>query len=138
MKGILLLKGLPSSGKTTYAKSLSDKSDVVRLSKSDIRKMLGVQWDSEIEHIVEDMQYRAAEAAIDWGYAVILDDTNFNPEHEKAFRKLAKDHQIPFKVKDMETSLEVCLERNDKKVGRKKVPESAIIKMWERNYGEEN
>jgi len=45
---VLLLKGLPASGKSTYAKSLSSTCNYIRVNKDDLRAMMfGGNWTKE-------------------------------------------------------------------------------------------
>jgi len=138
MAKVIFLKGLPASGKTTWAKEYVNSHNAVRVNKDDLRAMLGQQWSPEFEQLVGGIQYAAVEMILQNGYDVIIDDTNFNPAHEKAFRDMVWAFGAEFIVKEFDTPLEVCLARNAEREGRHKVPESVIIKMYNRNYGDDS
>ena len=133
---VIFLKGLPASGKTTWAKDMvNNDDDFMRVSKDDIRKMIGGQWSREKEILVQELEYELVLTGLQLGQSIIIDATNFNPDHELTFRALVNEFDAEFEVKEFDTPLVVCLARNARRKGRSKVPESVIIKMYKRNYG---
>lgn len=138
MNKIIFLKGIPASGKSAWAKKQVKILSALRVSKVDLRKMLGQQWSTEFEDTVKAMHYALVRRSLEMGQTVILDDTNFNPEHEQTFRTMAANFNVRFEVKEFNTPLKECLARNAEKEGRHKVPESVITKMWKRNYGKDD
>jgi len=133
---VIFLKGIPASGKTTWAKKRINKDDdFMRVNKDDIRKMIGGQWSPEKEELVKELEYELVLTGLQLGQSIIIDDTNFNPEHESAYRMLATEFEAEFEVKEFDTLLITCLARNAKREGRSKMPESVIIEMYKKNYG---
>lgn len=71
--------GLPASGKTTWAKAWveEDPKERVRVNRDDIRKMLGPYWVPQREQLVTDIEQSTIIDALDSGYSVVVDSTNF-------------------------------------------------------------
>ena len=127
---ILMLKGLPASGKSTYAKELVAKDhNWVRVNKDDLRAMMnGGVFSGKLEKQIVRIERKLAEDALKIGKSVVIDDTNFNPDHEEYFRRLAKMYMEEFEVKFFDTPLEVCIERDNKRPNG--VGEAVIRKMY--------
>lgn len=127
---VLILKGLPASGKSTYAKELVSKNhNWVRVNKDDLRTMMNNgEFSGKLEKQIVKTEREIAENALKLGKNVVIDDTNFNPTHEEYFRDLAIQYGAEFKVKFFDTSLEVCIERDIKRPNG--VGETVIRKMY--------
>ena len=94
MKTVWILKGLPASGKTTWAKEQVAKSNcaIKRVNKDDLRLMLDSGRHSKgNESYVLQMRDNIILTALDLGKSVIVDDTNFHPKHEERIRELVRD-----------------------------------------------
>lgn len=114
---IILTRGLPGSGKTFWAKEYQKTHpDVVRVNKDDLRAMLHNSVHSkEREKFVLKMRNFAVEQALSEGHDVIVDDTNFNPEHELALLKLISEKfpKATLTVQDFTwVPLEECIKRD--------------------------
>lgn len=131
MPELLMLKGLPASGKTTYAKALVAQGcgRWKRVNKDDLREMLdnGI-WSKQNEYLVCKLRNKIICTSLQQGFNVVVDDTNFNPDHEALFRMFAKNMNATFHVKDMETALDICIVRDSKR--SKPVGEDVIRKMY--------
>ncbi len=129
---ILFLKGLPASGKSTFAKELVAKEPLkwVRVNKDDLRIMLhnGV-WSKKNEEVVMRVHQDIAEDALKVGLNVIVDDTNFHEAHEPRFKALADKYGAEFEVKYFEVPLDEAIER-DAKRGEKSVGREVIRGMY--------
>lgn len=128
---VLLLRGLPASGKSTYSKELVSKDhNWVRVNKDDLRAMMNNgEFSGKLEKQVIRTEREIAENALKLGKNVVIDDTNFNPTHEEYFRQLAKIYKAEFEVKFFDTPLEVCIERDIKRPNG--VGETVIYKMYD-------
>lgn len=125
-----MLKGLPASGKSTYAKELVSKDhNWVRVNKDDLRAMMNNgEFSGKLEKQVIRTEREIAENALKLGKNVVIDDTNFNPTHEEYFRQLAKTYKAEFEINFFDTPLEVCIERDIKRPNG--VGEAVIRKMY--------
>lgn len=130
MKEVLMLKGLPASGKSTFARELTTQG-YVRVNKDDLRFMLHNGKHSKgNEKQVLAMRDAIAADSLDRGRNVVIDDTNFNPVHEETLRELAKAHSAEFRVDDhfLEVPIEECIERDLKR--HNSVGERVIRQMY--------
>lgn len=127
---ILMLKGLPASGKSTYAKELVSKNhNWVRVNKDDLRAMMNNgEFSGKLEKQVVKTEREIAENALKIGKSVVIDDTNFNPTHEEYFRQLAKSYKAEFDVEFFNTPLEICMIRDNERSNG--VGETVIRKMY--------
>lgn len=115
-KVLVITKGLPASGKSTWAKQqvLDSEGTMKRVNKDSIRAMLGAKHSRANEKIVVATRDAAVTAALQAGFSVVVDDTNFAKAHVDALRKLAEDNGAVFSINDsfLEVPLEVCIERD--------------------------
>lgn len=132
MKKVLFLKGLPASGKSTFAKELLEREPDkwVRVNKDELRIELhnGV-WSKENEKVIVSLHQERAEKALVDGFSVIVDDTNFHAPHEDRFRAVAEKHGAEFEVMNFEINLDEAIERDSKR-GEKSVGREVIRKMY--------
>ena len=148
---VIILKGLPASGKSTWAKDYVSKNpNTVRTNKDDIREMLGVkEWSKGLESIADKTEKASIIAALNEGWDVIVDDTNFNERRVSGIKAMIKkfqsdskkyknlDTNIDIEEKYFNTDLETCLERNSKRTGKARVPDNVIKDMYN-NYVKNN
>jgi tRNA uridine 5-carbamoylmethylation protein Kti12 len=129
---VLLLKGLPGSGKTTYARELVNAkgSNWVRTNKDDIRKMINCGNDSKNrENFTKEVRDAIILTALSRKRNVVVDDTNLNPIHEEHIRDLVKDFDVNFEVKFIDTPLDICIERNKARGDDERVGVGRILEM---------
>lgn len=123
---LLMLKGLPASGKTTYAKEL-EKQGWARVNKDDLRKDFFPDYSFKNEKDVIYMEDCDIIAELRLKQNVVVDDTNFNPRHQERLEKIAKDLDVDFEVLFIDTPLEDCIKNNKKRANN--VPMEAILSM---------
>lgn len=128
---IILLKGLPASGKSTHARALAE-SGFYRVNKDDIRSSLfGSAYKRKHEKQVVWTRDAMIREALSKGRSVVVDDTNFNPIHEKEIKKIAQEFNVEFTINDsfLQTPIEECIKRDLKR--EKSVGERVIREMYE-------
>lgn len=125
-----MLKGLPASGKSTYAKELVTKDhNWVRVNKDNLRAMMNNgEFSRKLEEQIVITERELAENALKLGKNVVIDDTNFNLTHERYFMQLAKYYKAEFEIKFFDTPLEECIKRDNKRPNG--VGETVIRRMY--------
>lgn len=138
---IILTRGLPASGKSTWSSEQVAKSNgkIKRVNKDLLREMI----DAGIYSKTNEQQILAARDALVSTFlgmhveAIIVDDTNFEEKHFNAMKDIADqfttftDRDITVEYKDfLDVSLDVCLERDSLRV--KPVGEKVIKSMHQR------
>ena len=132
MKTIYMPKGLPASGKTTWAKDkLAEHPGAYkRVSKDDMRSMLdGGKWSRDNEKFLLGVRDYVVTSALNAGKHVIVDDTNLAPKHQEVLQCLAKKHGAVLEVVDFtNVPLDECIARDQKRPNY--VGEKVIRDMW--------
>lgn len=107
---LIMCKGLPGSGKTTWAKAQKAK----RINKDDLRNMLdNGEWSKKNESQILIIRDVMIENLFHTGVDIIIDDTNLAPKHEERLRNLATKYYTPFVIQDFtDVSLENCIKRD--------------------------
>lgn len=116
MSKLIICRGLPASGKSTWAKQwvLEDSEHRVRINQDDIRLMLGKYWVPSREKLVQEIQFDAIIEALSREFDVVIDNTNLNNKVLDQFNRLIKtfeDYEIEYKD-FFDTPLSVCIERD--------------------------
>lgn len=127
MKKVIILKGLPASGKTTWAKNQIDKNPGMykRINKDEIRAMLdNSKWSGDNEKFVVKTRDWLIVEALHSGHHVIIDDTNLDPKHEVRIRQLVKENDTTagVRIMDFDVDLQEAVRRDAKRensVGQK-------------------
>jgi predicted kinase len=156
MLRIVACKGLPGSGKTTWARELVrgrrtwNKHDgvveyeegpaprFVRVNRDEIRRMMfGDQpWTREHENAVVKVRNAAIIAGLQLGCSVVSDDMNLDPRHLDTFETIAQafDVLVEVEVNDsfLAVSLEECIRRQAFRAVADRVPEREIRKVYDR------
>lgn len=128
MKRIILTRGTPASGKSTWAKQevLKDPEHSVRINRDDLRNMSGQYWVPAREDYIISCRNQLLNLAICIGFdTIILDGMNLNPKDfeyvslvvDKA-NEIIKDtkNQYKIEIKDFtNVPLNVCIERDSKR-----------------------
>ena len=135
MSKLIITRGLPASGKSTWAKQwvLEDPEHRVRINQDDIRLMLGKYWVPSREKLVQEIQFDAILKALSRGFDIVIDNTNLNKKVLDEFDRLIKtykDYEIEYKD-FFDTPLSVCIERD--KARDLQVTEK-IIRNFYNNY----
>jgi T4 RnlA family RNA ligase len=125
---LILTKGLPASGKTTWAKEYIQKyPETANLCKDDLRLQLG--GTNKREKRVIKVRDLLTEYYFSQGYSVIWSDTNLNPVHLRRATELAEQHQAKVSVQDFtKVELAECIKRD--LVRPNSVGQQAIEQMY--------
>lgn len=136
MSTLTITRGLPGSGKTTYAREWVAEAPTqrVRVNRDDLR------WDLHGRHAGLDyaqesaltaVQHAAVRALLDAGRDVVVDDTNLRLRHARAWADLAVAVGADLTVVDLDTPLEECIARDS---ARERVVGADVIRTMAARY----
>lgn len=133
---LLILQGLPGSGKSTWAKRfVKDKKGWVRVNRDDLRHMRGEYWVPEQEALITDWESMCTVLALQRRYNVVLDATNLSKRNVKSFIRFVDgwishdDLEIEYKFFDV--SVEECIRRDSER--ENPVGSEVILGMYKKH-----
>lgn len=148
---LVVLRGLPASGKSTYARELMAKSgNMIRVNRDDLRPMLhgGAAWSNEREKATVSAEIAIVEDALRNGRNVIVDDTNILGRGPDLWKEQVvcwnrqlqieadeDDHNTPRHIRMDITdlthtvSIEECITRDAAREGKARVGRGVIERM---------
>lgn len=131
MLQVIILQGLPASGKSFFTKELINKNPnkYKRWNNDLFREMVdNSNWSKDSEKFVMEMRDIFILEALENGKHVIVDNTNLHPKHETNIRNLVKG-KAEVVIEDFtHVPLEVCIERDLKRLNS--VGEKVIREMY--------
>ena len=134
---LVLARGLPGSGKTTWFKQsvLPFGSCIRYISRDDLRFMLvGQMWNPRRERAVTDARDTLIRKFLSEGYCVIADETFLNPKALTHVKAIAAEFPgVVINEKDFtDVDIDVCVERDlhrgDRAVGAGVI--RSLAKQW--------
>lgn len=131
MKKLIVLKGIPGSGKSTWAKEKCEKdSNYIRINRDDIRIEYSREYSKRFEKLVKKTEKAQALLALEEGWNVILDDTNFNASDliQEIISEGPEDLEVEYK--EFNTPLDECIKRDASRP--KPVGEAVVRSFWNR------
>ena len=141
LKTVTILKGLPASGKSTWAKEQLDAAptnSIKRVNKDLLRKMLDNSMHSKgNEKFVLSVRNAIIDLALNEGKHVIVDDTNLHPDHIRDISRNVRDRvdECQVKIKDFtDVSLDECIKRNEGRIGTEGYVPQMIIRSMHDKY----
>lgn len=135
MTRIIVLRGLPASGKSTWAKSwvMADPSTRMRVNRDDIRHQLyGTYWgDGVDENTVTKVEEVMVRAGLDAGKDVVIDATHLAARYLRRWYNFG----VEVEVKDFEVPLEELVERDfERRLMGERGVTSTVIKSLAQRY----
>jgi predicted kinase len=121
MKKVIITKGLPASGKSTWSKEMLRKTPGMykRINKDDLRMLLdNSHFSNGNEKFIIRVRDWLIQEALKDGKHVIVDDTNLHPKHEARIREIVSEFNKTFQdnveveVKWFEISVEEAIRRD--------------------------
>lgn len=133
---LFITRGLPGSGKTTWARAAIDMrpvGSVVRLNRDDLRKMMLPSGYREPIYIAEELVTKVQQGQIvellRGGVDVICDDTNLRARSVRTLAQLALKAGATWSCIDfLDVSLEECIRRDA--IRFSSVGEGVILRMY--------
>jgi len=131
MLKVILTKGLPGSGKSTWAFNQLENNPgkYKRINKDDLRAMLDKsRWSNDNEKFVLKVRDQLILMALEEGKHVIIDDTNFASKHIERIKQLVKG-KAEIIIQDFtDVPLEVCIKNDLTRFNS--VGKDVIMKMY--------
>ena len=130
MTRMIITRGLPASGKTTFARKL--QPGVVRVNRDDLRRMLHgdrlyTQW---AESQVTTAQRAQVEALLRAKVDVCVDDTNLRAKTVREWAELAARFKATFEVHDFtDVPVDECVRRDADRPEHERVGEAGIRRI---------
>ena len=126
---LIVLQGLPASGKSTYRKQLvaSDPTRYVYSNKDELRR----QQPQAKEKAIHRLQNEIIRGGLATGKSVVVDNTNFNPRTLEGLRGLAREAGLAYDItlKTFDTPWQVCVERDALRGEGTRVGRGVILSM---------
>lgn len=140
MRTLLLFRGAPGCGKSTFIKNSGLEN--YTLSADSIRMMCcsptldasgNPQISQKRDKIVWNMLFQMLESRMQNGDFTVIDATNSKTEEMNRYKKLAEKYRYRISIVDMTNlPIEECKRRNASRAPLKQVPESVIDRMYSR------
>lgn len=136
---VIILKGIPASGKSTWAKNYILNLNLYglwkRINCDSLRLMLDcVQFDKDKEDFIFQARNSLLNLALLNGYSVILDECNLQPKKTLSIYTIAREYNVKPEVKWFPISVEEAILRDknrDASVGED------VIRMIYKQYLED-
>lgn len=131
---LIMCRGLPASGKSTWRKAEVKSNPNIRHWNNDEARANWPSWTKDREKALSDKRIAVILCYLTQGFTVIVDDTNLNPIHEETYRKIAEEFGIEFEIKEFAVDVVTCI-RNDANrenpVGKKTIMD--MSRKWKYN-----
>lgn len=133
---LTILRGLPASGKSTFARQLErEKNGRVIVSRDALRLTRPIkpsETRKDYEGLIRVMRDNSIAAHFESGFDVISDDTNIEPTQLARLREIAAQWGADVEIIDsfLDVPVDVCIERDSKR--ERPVGAQVIRKMAKR------
>lgn len=134
MTTLHITRGLPASGKSTWAKAwVAQNPSRVRINRDDFRAMMFATPDySHSQEAAVTLAARAAvKAILKSGRDVVADDTNLRPRYVREWMRFAKANGCEFEVTEFPISVEESITRD---AARAKPVGAEVIQSMAQRY----
>lgn len=130
-KEIIMLSGVPASGKSYYAAEFSKQDPKYVIINRDTIRFCNTYYKFDKEDYISEIEEFEVRKAIEHNYIPIIDATNLNPKTRAKWENLAKELDCDLVEKAFKIDFKTALERDrdrDHPVGEK------VLKRFFNNY----
>ena len=109
---LIIVCGLPGSGKTTYARQLENKLRAIRLCPDEWMDALSLDiWDEAVRAKIETLQWLFGQQLLNHGLTVIIEWGTWGRSERDALRLRAKELGAAVELHYLPATVDVLLER---------------------------
>jgi predicted kinase len=139
MQKIIILKGCPASGKSTFCRETMKKEPGKwkRINNDDLRSAIDLgEYSPENEKMIRNLRNHMLKEFLQKNYNVLIDNVNGSSRAWDDVSKIAKEanKDIFLTEKPFYVELDEAIERDSKREGRAKVGE-AVVRRWHKELG---
>ena len=111
---LIMVKWLPASGKSTWAKEYVKSTEKsVRINNDDLRaSFYWKAFNKSDEDMISNSRSDMICNYLDNWYTVIVDNTNLNPINQDILSAFAIDFWVKFEIKEFAVDLQTCIDRD--------------------------
>src|SRR5690554_6007565 len=130
---MIIVMGLPGSGKSYFASRLSDKVGATYIGSDALRKEMKAmgKYSAADKNRVYDRMVALAKNGLNEGKTIVLDATFFKKYLLDRFVSLAREHYAPYRIFWIVAAEEVIKERVSKKRGDSEADYEVYLKLAE-------
>ena len=145
MLKLIILKGIPASGKSSWAKEfIEGKENWVIVSRDSIRESTGEYWVPSRENYITEIEDFSIKSALRNKLNVIVDATNLNESRNKRFDTIIQELkgeniEVTIEYKEFPVNIELSIERDKNRElhGERSVGKKCILDFARRYFPKE-